>query len=397
MTPGRRTALAGALALAAACSREPDRPHAAGPRQVDLATIAADALVDAVLDECHRPLRGRVDRIAATVELPDGGERRLFAHLPDRLRVVGPDGSFLLLDGAVHQLHADGAEPAAPAAARQVERLRTLLDGALLGPLHRAQGCQRTGPTTWAVRQADGTDLTLELRPGTLLPQRLGQVRFVDFLRTRTTWVVQQAELDGLGLCRLRFVFDDLAWAPDFFTLRARPAAAATVGARVRLPVAAGEARSAEPFLVDAAATRWLVVEDPGDWAERSARYAPLHDELLRQQQHVAGFPLLWQQDGRRWLAAPFRRRAEGPEFVPPAGCTLQDAAAGRWLVVYPPDGDFAARLADGERRLREALAAMALGAAGPVVAQPFVHLEEGPPSDAALATPVVRMSVPVR
>ncbi len=349
-----------------------------------------------MLDECHRPLRGRVDRVAAIVRLPDGQTVRLFAQLPDRLRAIDAAHSLLLVEDQAFQLDGGEAAAAPPATAAHLRRLRTLLDAALLGPLHRATGCQRTGPTTWDLTQPEGAAVGLELRPGTLLPARIGAVQLIDYRRTSTTWIVQRAALADLGECQLEFVFDDLDWAPDFFAPRAGTAAP-TTGARLRLPATAGEPRSATPFVVEAAAARWIVVADPGGWPARAERYAPLHAELRRQDQQVAGFPILWQEDGQAWLAAPFRRRPGGPDFAPPAGWTIRDVAAGRWLVVYPPDGDLAARTGAGAAGLQAALAPLGLAADGPVLAQPFVHLEAGEPSAATLAAPVVRMSVRVR
>ena len=369
------------------------------PRAVDLTAIADGDLVDAVLDECQRPLRGRLDRIAAVVRLPDDTEVRLFAQLPDKLRAVSAGGSHLLLGEDVHRLGADTAGAAPPDEAERVRLLRTLLDAALLGPLHRAQGCRRVGATEWEVTQPGGATARVVLLPDTLLPASLtdarGAVHFVDYLRTSTTWMVRRATLAGLGECTLQFVVDDLAWAPDFFTPKRRETTTPDgEPERRRLPVAAGEARSPDPFVAETAATDWVVVEDPGTWPARCERYAPLHAELLRQGQHVAGFPILWQEDGARWLAAPFRRRPDGAAFVRPAGWTIRSMPAGKWLVVYPPAGDFAARLADGERRLREALAARQLTAPGAIVAQPFLHLEDGPPPADKLAAPTVRVAV---
>jgi hypothetical protein len=386
--------------LLTACGGEPQQPKTPPPRTVDLSAIADADLVAAVLDECHRPLRGRLDRIAAIVHLPDGEEVRLFAQLPDKLRAVARDGSFLLLQDDVHRLHADRTEPAAPADAARIRLLRTLLDAALLGPLHRARDCHRVEATEWDVRQPDGSSVRLALRPHTLLPARLtdarGDVRFDDYLRTSTTWMVQRAALDGLGACRLQFLLHDMAWAPDFFDVR--PLAAATPSdAAVRMPTTGGEPQSPDAFLVDSAAARWIVVADPGTWPLRCERYAPLHEELVRQGQQVAGFPVLWQEGGEPRLAAPFRQKRGGAEFAPPSGWTIRDVPGGRWLVVYPPEGDLAARLADGERRLQEAATARRLTARGPVIAQPFFHLQEGVPPADKLAAPVVRMSLPVQ
>jgi hypothetical protein len=164
------------------------------------------------------------------------------------------------------------------------------------------------------------------------------------------------------------------------------------------LPAAGGgEPRSPEPCLVESKAMRCVVLEDPGDWARRAEAYRPVHEELQRQDQMIAGFPMLWRQDGRPWLGVPFRQRPGGRAVEVPSGWTIRDVPAGKWLVVYPPSGGFDERLADGERRLERALAAQGLEAAGAVVAQPFFHLHEGEPPPDKLAAPTVRLSVPVR
>lgn len=369
------------------------------PRAVDTTTVADERVVDAVLDECHRPLRGQTDRIAAWIELPDGSELRAFARLPHDLRVQGPTGQRLLCGDTAAIL---GGATNAPSDAdeAQLRALRRLLDAVVLGPVHRSQGCRRLGPTTFALRQADGAETELELRAGTLLPIRIGSgpeaVQLGDHLHTAAgTWLAQTASSVALGRCRVRIELGGVTWAKDFFTL---PGAGKPATTRpMTAPGVVVESRSATPILVDAPAVRWVVLADPGGWPERTAAYTPLHKELQRQQQSIAGFPVLFRDDdGQARLAAPFRRRKDGPELLPPAGWRLREFAAGRWLVVYPGEGDLAARLAAGERMLRAAADERSLRVRGPLTAQPHVHLEEGPPSAERLAAPVVRMALPV-
>lgn len=356
-------------------------------------------MVDAVLDECHRPLRGQTDRIAAWVALPDGSELRLFARLPHDLRVQGPTGQRLLC-GDTAAVLGGGASAPTEAEKVQLRALRTLLDAAVLGPLHRSQGCRRLGATTFALRQVDGTETELELRAGTLLPIRIGSgsaaVQLDDHLHTAAgTWLAQTARSEALGRCRVRIELGGVTWAKDFFTMpgEGKP----TTTRPMTAPGVVVETRSPTPILVDAPAVRWVVLTDPGGWPERTAAYTPLHAELQRQQQAIAGFPLLFRDDdGTDRLGAPFRRRKDGPEFSPPTGWQLREFAAGRWLVVYPADGDLPARLADGERMLRGAASERGLRIRGPLTAQPHLHLQEGPPTAERLAAPVVRMALPV-
>lgn len=382
------------MSLCAACS-----DPATATRSIDTNALADDRVVEAVLDECQRPLRGQTDRIAAWIALPDGSELRAFARLPHDLRVQGPKGQRLLC-GDTAAILGGSTQPPTDAEVAQLRALRTLLDAAVLGPLHRSQGCRRLGPTTFALRQADGTETELELRAGTLLPIRIGsgvdRVLLDDHLHTTAgTWLAQSASSEALGRCRVRIELGGVTWAKDFFTLpgEAKPATTRPMTA----PGAVVETRSPTPILVDAQAVRWVVLADPGGWPERSTAYTPLHAELQRQQQSIAGFPVLFRDDdGLDRLAAPFRRRKNGPELEPPTGWQLREFAAGRWLVVYPADGDLAARLAAGERMLREAAHERGLRPRGPHTAQVHVHLEEGPPSAERLVAPVVRMALPV-
>ncbi|MBM3974430.1 MAG: hypothetical protein FJ301_10060 [Planctomycetes bacterium] len=392
-----RRALNGARLLAlllAACGGAVD--VAPTPRAVDLAAIPGERLADAVLQECHAPLRGAMTRLGATVTLPDGRVVNAFVELPERVRAQSSAGLFVLRGDEVWRLDGDAA--ATPAQQDEVRALRTLLDAASFGPLHRAQRCARVDATTFDVVEADGATTRVTLRPGTLLPSRLvgahGAVEVHDHLRTQTTWIARELTIAGLGRCRVRFDSGAIDWSADAF---ARPDDGPTAPARPRTtaPGSGGEAQSPTPVLAPGKPTRWACVRDPGDWAARAAAYAPLHAELTRQGQLIAGFPLLFEADGSRWLAAPFRRREGGPAFAAPTGWDLRDAT-GDELVCYPDGGDVAARMATGERMLRAALLAQGRTAAGPVTAQAFAHLEDGAADDSKLATAKVRMAVRV-
>lgn len=403
MAQGIRTRSLTALLLAALAGCGGDRPEAPQPRAVDANRIADADLVGAVLDECHKPLRGRMDRIAAEVRLADGTTWRAYAKLPDALRATGPSGQFLCRGGEVFRLGEAVAEPTevADGVRLQLRALQALLDAASLGPLYRATGCQRTGAGEYALAQPIGPAWTLRLREGTLLPANLRcgdrEVQIHGHLRTATTWIVDRAETAPLGICAITFEFADLAWSDDFFAppqARRSPAAAE----RPRIPFVQGgaEPRSASPILVEGRAVEWIVLDDPGAWADRAAAYAPVHAELLRQNQSIAGFPILQRDGARALLAVPFRARDPQQPLQAPAGWQRRAVPASRLLVVYPPDGDFEARCAAGERLLREAAAAQSLKVLGSAVYQPFLHLHEGTPPAERLAAPVVRVSLPV-
>lgn len=394
-----RHALTGALLLVACGGGGTDAAPAPAPtpRAVDVAAIPAEQLADAVLQECHAPLRGTMSRLAATVTLPDGRLVNAFVELPERLRAQSSAGLFVLRGDEVRR--SDGDAPVTAAQQDEARALRALLDAAAFGPLHRAVRCARVEGTAFEVVDSGGAATRVRLRPGTLLPDSFagahGEVTVHDYLRTPTTWIARELSVAGLGRCRVRFDSGAIDWNDDAF---AWPDAtkAAPDRPRVTAPGSGGEPQSATPTPVAAKAMQWACVRDPGDWPARAAAYAPLHAELERQQQQIAGFPLLFEQDGGRWLAAPFRRRADGPEFVAPAGWDVRPVPDAGLLVCYPVGADVDARTAAGAAALRAALAAQGRTAKGPVTAQPFVHLEEGAPDDSKLATAKVRVAVRV-
>ena len=155
--------------------------------------------------------------------------------------------------------------------------------------------------------------------------------------------------------------------------------------------------RSSAPVIEEVRAARWLLLADPGDWQERARRYGPLEAMLEAQNQQIAGFPVLTRIDGEAVMAVPFRQRPGGPAAKLPEDAKTRAFDAGRELVVYPHDGDLEARCAAGTAALQAELAAQRLEAIGPIACQPYVHLQEGPPSAAKLADPVVRVSVRIR
>ena len=144
--------------------------------------------------------------MAAT--LADGETVRLFAELPGKLRVQSNGARWLQIDDALVRLDEAAAAPTA-AERQRVAWLRTLLDAAAFGPLHRATACARTGPAAFQVTTAEGSTVAIALRPGTLLPRTLtfasGTVVVHDYLHTPTSWVARDLECPELGRCQLVF------------------------------------------------------------------------------------------------------------------------------------------------------------------------------------------------
>src|SRR5262249_30177959 len=83
--------------LVAACTRAAATANADAAPDVDVGTLAADAVVAAVLANCHDGLPG-MDRVAVTATLADA-QLQAFAALPSRLRVQPAGGALQLLVG----------------------------------------------------------------------------------------------------------------------------------------------------------------------------------------------------------------------------------------------------------------------------------------------------------
>lgn len=400
MSLRRRVAALGCLAaLAASCSKESPvlAPRAAAPenaRAVPTGSVAAEQLVAAVLEECHRPLRLRMQRVKAFVTLPGGARWLVQADLPHRARTRKGRQEWLVNGGRVTSL--EGDEAASEAAGRTLD-LTVLVDVAAFGPLHRATGCSEEGDA-FRLAQPDADAVRLALHPDTLLPASMrvrGDLIVVeDYLRTPSSWVARRLRHPRLGVCEVVFEDGGIQFPDGYFDPEREDTGQQPV-IRQPIPGAVVETQSPTPIVVDGKATQLVVLPDPGDWQDRYAPYREVIDELQLQNQRIAGFPCLFVDEDRRGLmAAPFRQRKGQPPFDPPSDFLLSDVPAGKLLVVYPPDGDVEARIEAGRRLLERALANRRLTAKGPMIAQPFVHLDAAPPEAAELVDVAVRVWV---
>jgi hypothetical protein len=386
-----------ACALFASCEHK-DGPQQPEPRHVDTAALGAAELKDAVLQECHGQLHGELDRVSADVTLTDGTELQVFAELPDRLRVQQKGSEPEVLTGDDAFLLAAGyrATTASESERQRLHALRSLLDLALLGPLYRAERCERDGAALRLFLRGEQT-YELTLREGTLLPQRLsGPLGTMDFRAFRPTfawWIPEQVAFEPLGNCKLYFTGHALTWQPAFFSppgAEPRPAKTATF-----LPGFSREDRPAVPKTARNRAMQWVVVADPGDWNARADLYCQHHTVIAAQDQQDAGFATFFTENGRPMMAVPFRQQKSGPAFVVPPGWSLRELPENDVLVVFPPaGGTLQERIARGEQQLREALQASGHTAAGPVMAQPYLHLEDGTPDPKKIDSATLRMSV---
>lgn len=366
--------------------------------------VADDELVEAILNECHRPLRKRMQQVKVTITLPDQRRLLIQADLPDRARVSEAKRDYLLRDGEVHRIDKAGEQESAQARAASdqfVKQLVRIVDATSFGPLNRATSCSKDGDH-FVLTDKAGTQTLLHLFESTLLPRSFTYgkqvVRFDDYLRTKTTWVVNKATLSPLGTCEVFYEDGGILIPKGFFDVPA-VGGKEDPGARVRMtaPGNVREQESTTPMLVAGRAAKWVLLEPSASWAERHENYVPVHAELEHQNQQIFGFPMLWQEGGSSRFAIPFRQRKNGPQLQAPPDWQIAGSDRTRMLVVYPDKGSVEDRIRTGSALLQRALINQKLKALGPIIAQPFIHLHRDTPDAAKLNDCKVRMSVRVR
>jgi len=371
-------------------------------RKVD--EVAAEQLVAAILDECHKPLRKRMQQVKIRVTLPAGRSLLVQADLPDLARITEGRRNHLWRNQTAHRLgEPDASESADEQKANRemVAPLVRIVDAAAFGPLYRAKTCTKNGDH-YVLTDAAGTKTELRLFEGTLLPRSLTcagrTVRIDDYLRTKTTWVVNKVTHAALGTCDVFFEDGGILIPRGFFDLPSEQGSQnPDENIRVTAPGVVRERESTTPILVKGSAAKWVLIEASPDWQQRHERLLPVHEELVRQNQRIFGFPMYWQQGGKDYFAVPFRQREDGPALKAPADWQLSGSAQTKMLVVYPDTGNVAARIRTGTALLQRALTNRKLKALGPIVAQPFVHLQNGPPTEKKRNNCKVRMSVRVQ
>ena len=382
--------------------QSPDAPaRPPGARQVAVAAIADEQLVQAVLDECHGPIQRRMQQVQVTVTLPDARRLLVHADLPDRARVHAGNRDYVWVEQEVHRIDSDGNSDASndDQDRARIAPLAGLVDAIAFGPLYRATHCQRVG-ADFLLTDAAGTKTTLQLHDGTLLPRALiyahATVRFDAYLRTKTTWVVNRATTKVLGTCDAIFEDGGVLFGQKFFATSDGKAASKDA-VRMTAPGVVRERESATPIVVTGRAAQWVVLAAPEDWSDRHAIYKPVHQALEAQDQMIFGFPMLWQEQGQQLLGVPFVQRKDGKALQPPADWQIRSSQETRQLVVYPQTGSLAERIRTGTELLQRAVANRKFQVLGPIIAQPFLHLHDGAPNQSKLQNCKVRVSVRIQ
>jgi hypothetical protein len=391
------------LMLLAACSESPKLLPHSDPHRHDVRKISIDdyndaQIVAAVIEECHAPIKKRMQQVTASVK--PSNERRIIvqADLPHLVRIYDGKQQFLLRDQSAYRMD----ETAITAEERErLQQIAKLVDAAAFGPLYRATSCRRSGDD-FVLSDQRGNKTIMRLHENSLLPSAFVYpdqlVQIGDYLRTKTTWVARWATVDPLGTCEVVFedggvVFDaELFQPPESAKQEPKPN-------RIRMPAPgnATEQEQTTPTLMAGKATQLILIADPGDWPTRHSLYQPIHDELEAQGQQIAGFPMMFEDEGKRWLAVPFRQRKRGKALIAPANWRIDSSDASRMLVVYPQNGDLHEKMQKGSQTLTRALANRNLTAIGPLVTQPFVHLHSSPPTKEKLSSCKVRVSVRIK
>ena len=236
--------------------------------------------------------------------------------------------------------------------------------------------------------------VSLKLAAGDFLANGSASLRFVVDGATGSTGSIRFDNID--------FEWDQTIFEAESGSVPRQPQETATAGgdqqsAATNSITLGMPRRPAEPTVEPMKAQRWLCLPDPGTWSARSSAVQAHVATLRAAGQTTAGFQGLMRDGERRLLIVPFRAMDGAPPFAPPADWDVREIPSGRALVVYPPHGDFSERTKVGEAMLQNAIAALQLTATGPALAQPYLHLDEAEPDAAALAAPVVRISVLVQ
>jgi hypothetical protein len=251
----------------------------------------------------------------------------------------------------------------------------------LLMPLEQVERAERRGPgvfslvlrggETWRVEIDEPSRRVIELRGPS------AAVRFIDFLDTGYTVLPATVDIEGRGTFGVKILAHDLYLAPSVFTdpfVEVDPGAARSYRAMTET-APAGEELPGSPELQSIPARSYLVLRDPGAWAERTRAVLAAGGNLQRRAQMPAGLPVYAAGDEGDELLIPFQpdpERGYRP-FVRRDREVVRHGEPHRAVVVAPPPGPWAEAVQRGRSMVSDFLTAQNLEANGPLRVIPFL------------------------
>jgi hypothetical protein len=379
-----------------------------GPAQAAPSSEARDArqTIDAVLERFHGPLRGIFDRTMMELRsAPDDEPTQVVLALPGRMRVTEPDGTVrLLVDAAGWRCTGERPpERLGGADLEELQQLRDQMRAVLLAPLYRAEQVKDQGGGVYTLILPKGETWRLQLDPATHDPVELrgptGPVRFESFKDTGETRPVERISVPERGVVWVKVVAADVLLGDSVFSdpFSKVGDTAGRAGRVVPVNQSSVEELPRTPEVQSIPERSYLVLADPGTWAERSARIHAAASSLQERGQAANGLPTYVTRDSDAKLLVPFRPDPAGGSkpFVRAADDEVLHVAAHSAVVLAPPRGTWEQVLERGRADLQRFLAERRLQPSGPLRCIPYVQ-PEGTPSDAELRQLTVRLEQPV-
>lgn len=295
-------------------------------------------------------------QVAVEVRTPgDEAPTTLLAAVPERIRRMTPDGLTAIRtpEGAFVWRTGGAAQAADEATTAELDAWLTALDLLTLGPFRTAVSVRRSAPDTLEV-EVDGEPHAIRYRTDddTILEVR-GRGSRIQILDRHDSGAARiPTRIDGapLGERTLRFLGTGVGFDPGAFeapTPTEQPARAEIV--------LGGSSSPSGPRAESMPAVSWWMVEDPGAWDARLACIRAAGRRLGAAGYGNGGDPMLVEQEGAQWLVVPFRPARSDPDpVVPGAGEKVLDRTAEAVLVIDPPPGTSATRVANARRDLLE-------------------------------------------
>ncbi|MFO1054816.1 MAG: hypothetical protein U1F36_21570 [Planctomycetota bacterium] len=345
---------AAGLSWLCACGDATEAPHA-DPVRAAADTRDPSVVIDAILARTQGDRRGTFGRaIVELREAADGPATTISFELPDRMRVVEPEGRWSLYSTGdiTTGIGESKPEPADESRRRWITDLRAGLDALCLLPLTRVARAERLDGDTLALWTRDDARFELDYDATKNAVRALRSAASTmtvveDLDRAGRTRIPVIVELSGIGRRHVRFVDTGVDFQDKVF---AAPSAGGTSHTEM---VVGGPARSAKPRVVHVDAVKWLMMPDPGDWSGRMALFSVVGGRLGPLGYGNGGDPALLHDADGAWFVVPFvalDRRAR--PVVLEAGEKLVDAAEGRILAVDAEPGAWDDRIATAKDAL---------------------------------------------